>query len=111
MREQGEYVNKLFERMDLRQIREFLLYGTEDSSIETENYHVRLKQGSDPIYNRLINLYPNESDRENAGNDLSQALAAHDAVYMEIGMKAGARLIYQLLLTDEPIPPTERSTP
>jgi hypothetical protein len=111
MREQGEYVNKLFERMDLRQIREFLLYGTEDSSIETENYHVRLKQGSDPIYNRLISLYPNEADRENAGNDLSQALAAHDAVYMEIGMKAGARLVYQLLLTDEPTPPTERSTP
>ena len=54
MREQSEYVNKFFARMDLRQIREFLLYGTEDSSIETESYHVGLKQGSDPIYNRLI---------------------------------------------------------
>ena len=108
MKEQNEYVSNFFARMDIRQIREFLLYGTEDISMETEDYHVRLKQGSDPIYDR-ISLYPDEADRERAGHDLSQALAAHDAVYMEIGMKAGARLVYQLLLSNNPSPPTERS--
>ena len=101
MREQGEYVKKMFERMDLRQIREFLLYSTEDSNIDTENYHERLKQGSDPIYSRLESLCCDETAHNEAANDLSQALAAHDAVYMEIGMKAGARLIYQLLLSDD----------
>ena len=110
MNAQGEYIGKIFSRMDLQQIREFLLYGAEEHGAESEDFHARLKNGSDPIYNRLINLYPeSNTERDEAANDLSQALAAHDAVYMEMGMKAGARLIYQLLLSDNPSPTQEKN--
>ena len=102
MREEGAYIKNTFARMCLQQIRDFVLYGSEACQTETENYHMRLRQGSDPIYRRLESLYPNdETERDKAASDLSLALAAHDAVYMEMGMKTGARLIYQLLLADD----------
>lgn len=78
-----------------------MLYGAEDYNIDSKPYSVRIEEGGDPIYKRLETLYTYEFERDKAANDLSQALATHDAVYMEIGMKTGARLIYQLLLEDD----------
>lgn len=96
-----DYIKDAFSRMDLQQIRSFFLYGTEDYTDETRPYKDTLKKESDPIYKRLKSLYPDESELDKAAADLSQALTAYEYVYMELGMKAGARLIYQLLLTDD----------
>lgn len=101
------HIKNTFARMDLQRLREFMLYGASEYALEAEaykDYGIRLKESSDPIYKRLQSICPNESDMDEAISDLSQALAAHDEVYMEIGMKAGARLIYQLLLTDNSVP-------
>lgn len=99
-----DYIKDTFARMDLRQIRQFLLYGVDELECETQPYRDRLKNGSDPIYDRLKSLYPDENDLDNAAADLSQALTAYEEVYMELGMKAGARLIHQLLLTYDQLP-------
>ena len=100
-RKEGEYIKDIFARMDLQQIREFVLYATDAFCKESENYHIRLKRESDPLYKRLESLYhDNEEKLDKVTNEFSQALATHDAVYMEIGMKVGARLFHQLLLTD-----------
>jgi len=49
----------------------------------------------------LENQYTNRNERETATSELANALIAYSDVYMELGMKAGARLVYQLLLTDD----------
>ena len=107
----ASYITETFARMDLQRLREFILYGTSECALEAENYEAydtRLKQAGDPIYNRINELYSDNSrELTEATNDLSQALSAHDEIYMEIGMKTGARLLYQLLLTENPIPPTQ----
>jgi hypothetical protein len=95
------YIRDIFARMDLRRIREFLLYGSDNSDIgiEPQTYDERLKDGSNPIFKRLDVIYAdNTAERDSIASDISHALAVHDDVYMEIGMKAGARLVYQLLL-------------
>ena len=97
------YIKDTFTRMDLQQIRQFLLQGTENLSYENQTYHDRLTQGSDPIYNRLKEIYPKQAEFDRAASDLSTALTTHENVYMELGMKAEARLVYQLLLTDNPV--------
>lgn len=97
----GDYIKKAFERMNLHQFRSFLLYGTDDFDEEVQPYRDKLKHGSDPIYKRLENTYSDETELDNAVADLSQALTAYEYVYMELGMKAGARLLHQLLLTDD----------
>ena len=96
-----EYIKDAFARTDLRQIRQFLLYGLDELDSESQSYNARLKNGCELIHNRLKSAYPEESEREQAVADLSKALTAYESVYMEIGMKIGARLIHQLLLTDD----------
>ena len=109
MQEVGKFIKDTFARMSLQEIREFILYGTEQNHVKTEPYVVRLKQGSDPIFSRINSLYHAENELTKATDDISQALAAYQEVYTEIGMKAGARLVYQLLLADD-TPSAERST-
>lgn len=104
----SDCIKDIFERMDMPQLRSFLLYGVEDFAEEAQPYHEALKAGSEPIYKRLENLYPDETELDNAAADLSQALTAYEYVYMELGMKAGARLIYQLLLTNDQLPPDNK---
>jgi len=101
MRNHSEYINEIFARMNVQQFREFVLYGQEGKRTETEPYHERLKQNSDPIYSLLNNLNLESAEHDKFADALSQALSSHCAVYMEIGMKAGARLIHQLLILDD----------
>ena len=96
----SDYTKDMIHRADLGQIREFLLHGVESYETRNDPYNIRLKQGSDPIYERLKSLYPDEEQRDEAHGDLAQALSNYEAVYTEIGMKAGARILYQLLLEE-----------
>ena len=91
-----DYIKDTLDRMDIRQVRGFLLYGADD----TTPYKEKLKAACDPIYKRFDSIYTNEEERDKAAA-LSQALTAHMYVYMELGMKAGVRLTYQLLLADD----------
>ena len=97
----SDYIKEAFERMNLHQFSNFILYGTDDYAEEVQSYRDKLKQDSDAIYKRLETVYPDEAELDNAVADLSQALTAYEYVYTELGMKAGARLLHQLLLTDD----------
>lgn len=99
------YINDTFGRMELQQIREFLLYGTENYFPSDLPYNQRLKSGSNTLYERINRLYPDQDERDKAAADIAEALSAYEGVYMELGMKAGARLLFQLLLEDSTVPP------
>lgn len=99
-----DFIKDAFTRMDLGSTRQFLLYGADEFDYVNQPYMDRLKTGSDPIHARLKNLYANKPELDEAIADLTFALDAYESVYMELGMKAGARLLYQLLLTDDHSP-------
>lgn len=61
-----DYIKEAFGRMNLHQIRSFLLYGTDDFVEEVRPYKDRLKSESDPIYRRLEGLYPDENELDKA---------------------------------------------
>ena len=94
----NNYINAAFARMNLEQVCALILQGTEKKAQNGEPYHVQLKNATDPIYNRINSLYSVPSELTDASNDMAMALSAYEAVYTEIGMKAGARMVYQLLL-------------
>jgi len=97
----SDYIKDTFERMNLYQLRSFLLYGVDDFKERIHPYRNALEAVSDPIFRRLETLYPDGPERNEAAADLAQALNTYESVYMELGMKAGARLLHQLLLADE----------
>jgi len=95
------YIEDIFSRSDLGQIREFILHGVDSLEAEDQTYGIRLQNGREAIYKRLQNLCTDEDSLDEAYYDLAQALGSYESVFTEIGMKAGARLVYQLLLTTE----------
>jgi len=94
-------ISEILARTDLEHIMAFILYGAENSRISDEPYDIRITNATRPIVNRLEQIYPNSDDMDNAYSDLTQALAIYQNVYMEIGMKAGAKLLHQLLFSDK----------
>ncbi len=103
-----DYIKSAFERMKLFQIRSFLLNGTDDFGCDIHPYHDTIEEGCSPIRKRLERIYPDGEELDEAADDLCQALNAYEQVYTELGMKAGARILFQLLLTDDqPVTPAQ----
>ena len=95
-----DHIKDTYARMDLPRIRSFLLYGSEDFRENVQPYRETLANSSEAIHKRLEALYPDGKEQDEATGELSDALTTYQNVYMELGMKAGARLVYQLLLSE-----------
>lgn len=94
------YINDTFRRTNTKQIRAFLLYGADEIEIDDSTYEQRLKNAATSMYTRLEGLYPDEKERDDAFNNLNAVLADYSDIYTEIGIKLGARILYDLLLSD-----------
>ena len=104
MTTQGKYIAQACARMNLAQIRSFILSGEPERSQHGANYEERLDEAGEPIYAQINKLYPTARESTEPTDELSHALSTFQEVGFEIGMKAGARLLYQLMLEDEKQP-------
>ena len=88
------YVDEIFKRTDLQQIREFLLHESR-SKPDARSYQERLEAAHRQMLACLKNLEDEQYER------LLEAIYIYagtvEAVYMEIGLQAGAMLGAQLL--------------
>jgi len=91
------YVKKIFERLDLQQIRNFLFTGVELREIDERTYIERLEEESQSIEKRLENIFKNKEELDEVFYELGQSEETHAEVFFEMGIKVGARLIFQLL--------------
>jgi len=86
-----DYIENTLKRANIQSLREYLLYGVEDSNYTSKSYEVRIKEA----YDRLINLIK-EYDKEGENSKLylviSNVIDEYEKVYMELGMQAGFRL-------------------
>jgi hypothetical protein len=82
-----DYIKTAFTRMNLHQIRAFILYGTEQKIFDDMSYKEKLEKSTEPLNNRINSLYSTSSELTSATNDIAKALSAYEEVYMEIGMK------------------------
>jgi len=98
----NDHIKEAFARMNLWQIRSFILYGSEQYNMDDYPYGEQLEKATEPILNRINSLYSTPREINEATTDITKALTVYEEVYMEIGMKLGARLIYQLLLSENP---------
>jgi hypothetical protein len=93
---------EIFDRMDIQQIRSFLLEGLDAIEICNISYEQRLKESSKLMLKRLEAIYgENANELSNAADEFYAALNVYSDVYTEIGIKAGARLLNQLLYENE----------
>jgi hypothetical protein len=99
----SDYIEQTFNRADLQIIRGFLLNDIGDENdIDRRPYKQRIDEDSEPMRSFLESTYPDGEKRDAVFADISQAITAYQDVYFEIGLKCGARLLYQLLFERQP---------
>lgn len=91
------YISEIFERLDIQQIREFLLHGVDEMTISNKTYFERLKSAEKIATGTLHARFPCEEDYEKVTDDVFTMVTATQNVYMEIGMQCGAAIAMQLL--------------
>lgn len=89
------YIDEIFTRADIQQIREFLLHGVEAITIDPRTYKERLDSSQRRMSAKLREEYPNSEAYEKITGLVYEYVNAVEAVYMEIGMQAGAKLAIQ----------------
>ncbi|MCL2772037.1 MAG: hypothetical protein FWD71_01690 [Oscillospiraceae bacterium] len=67
------------------------------------DYNMRLENDSENIINRFKRIYKDgeKEEYDDALSEFADATATYQNVFTEIGMKIGARLLFQLLCQDE----------
>lgn len=88
------YIDQIFTRADIQQIRAFLMHGTEGVT-DLRSFKQRLDGAEQVISVRLRRDYPNETDFEEIIRDIYAYGDVLGDVYMEIGMQIGAILAAQ----------------
>ena len=88
------YIDKIFTRADIQQIRAFLMHGTECVA-DPRSFKQRLDNAEQAMSARLRKGYPNEADFEEIVRYIYEYGDVLGDVYMEIGLQAGALLAAQ----------------
>lgn len=91
----------MLKRAHIQQLRSFLMDGTGlDNWYEDEDsrpYGQRLEEEERPIWKLLEKTFPDGKALDEAVDKLTRALAANQSVFLEIGLRAGAVLLFDLL--------------
>lgn len=88
------YIDEIFLRADLQQVREFLLQGV-GCDIDPRPYLERIKIPETRALDRLEKEYPDKYEFEEITGLMYDYINAVQAVYMEIGLQVGALLAAQ----------------
>ena len=97
-----EYIKQILDRTDIQHISEFLVSGIElGDPPSKKSYKERLNEGSLNIERWLRINAKDEDDRDKVFFDFGIATDTYREVFLEIGMKVGARLMLQLLCDND----------
>ena len=94
-----EDFTQMLNRTHIQQLGSFLLEGMELDSWQKEDgrsYEQRLHEEEGPIWKLLEKTF-SENEIDDAAEKLSRALVVNQNLYLELGLKAGARLVLELL--------------
>lgn len=89
------YMDRIFMRADIQQIREFLLHGVECGT-DPRSYKERTESAGKRVTDRLRKAYPDPKEYEEMTDLVYSYVSAVEEVYMEIGLQAGAILAAQV---------------
>lgn len=95
------YISEIFDRLDVQNIREFLLHGVECPASNPMGYEERITTAEKEVKEQIHRKYPElQDDNELMDSVLSYGSETED-VYMEIGLQCGFILAMRLLKNAE----------
>lgn len=95
------FIKEYLSRADLQEIRTYIQGAEGTGKIDTRTYKQRLEDGRKPLLDFLKGLYSDSWEYENQTSAIvADALGTYEDVYLEVGIKIGARIAYQLFCED-----------
>lgn len=92
---------EILKRTDVQQLRSFLLDGVDLKNWRTEkddrSYEQRIQSAEAPAWELMERTFPDGKELDDATDILNNALMENKHVYMEIGIRIGASLLFNLL--------------
>ena len=92
------YIDEIFTRLNIQQLREFLMHGGECAEISHDTYRQRIKSAWEPLTGILKKNFPEFEEYEKMTSEIFAYTAVTENVYMEIGIQCGAMLVMQLFM-------------
>lgn len=96
------FIDEFFQRQNLQNLRSFLLGGSE-CFVDQKSFSQRIKTSEHELSSFLRKKFPDPKERD----EIAEAIAFHTGnisdIYMEMGMKSGARIVADLLVKDDNI--------
>lgn len=89
------YIDEIFLRADIRQIRAFILNGVSEV-IDPRSYLERIRSADREMDLELSKSYPDEMEREKVCVCFYNYADTLKEVYMELGLQAGMRIAGQI---------------
>lgn len=90
-------IDEIFKRADIRQIREFLLYGTAELNTDRRTCKERLESMQKRMTVRLREKYTDTEEYGEITELLFEYIGTVEAVYTEIGLQVGTILTAQIV--------------
>lgn len=88
------HMNEIYERANIQQIRNFLLYGA-DCVVDPHSYQERIANAQNDLFCCICSRFA-EGEQEEVANLIYRYGSANEEVYMEIGLQVGAMLAMQV---------------
>lgn len=90
-------ISEVFERIDIQEINNFLLYGVECQNVERNPYEKRIANAKNKLFEELKKKYPENEELEHIAFYIFNYGTVLQDTYMEIGLQAGLILSGQIL--------------
>ncbi len=91
------YIDTIFQRLDIQQMCEFLMRGTGLKDISGKSCYDRLEDAQKEMRVFFQNKFPDMNECEKVTTVIYSYAGVCEEVYMEIGMMCGVKLALQLL--------------
>lgn len=96
------YIDGIFGRANMQNIREFLLYGVEEYHVSQKTYLERLKSAEKEANRYLRSFYDSDDEYEEASSPVFKYASVIEDVYMEIGLQCGFILAMEIMTNSNP---------
>ena len=94
-----EYINQIFERLDIQNIQSFLLHGVDCSEIDSRTYEERIAKAQKSTMEMIKTICPDMAEYDTVTGEVYNYANTMRDVHMEIGLRCGAVLAAQLFST------------
>lgn len=91
------YIDEIFTRANIQQIREFLMHGVDCVEVKSEGYLERLEKSYKPVNDIIYHYFPERKENDKIMDRIGLCLGEAEDVYMEIGLQCGFILAMQII--------------